>query len=67
MMYNKKYGILFKFNPIMQCMLGQFNGWRLVIEAYNDSRGYDKENDKVNFTYGSQSQYNKLVKHIQGV
>ncbi|HID0815719.1 TPA: hypothetical protein ACXNW8_001329 [Clostridium botulinum] len=65
-MYNQQYGILFKYNPIMQCILGHFSGWVLVLETYNETRPL-KENDKILFTYSKPTQFNKLVKHIQKV
>jgi len=65
-MYNQQYGILFNFNPVMQCILGKFFGWMLVLEAHNDTRPL-KEDDKVLFTYNNQSEFNKLVKHIKKV
>ena len=65
MKYNTKYKILFKFNPLMQCILGQFFGWQLVMDAYNCNCRDLQECDKVLFTYSNQSQFNKLVKHIQ--
>jgi hypothetical protein len=64
-MYNEKYGILFSFNPMMQCILGRFFGWMLVIEASNETRPL-KTSDKILLNYSSASQWNKLVKHIQG-
>lgn len=63
-MYNEKYGILFKFSPLMQCILGKFEGWRIILEAYNDARKL-KEDDQILFIYSNASQYNKLLKHIQ--
>ena len=65
MYYNKKYKILFVFSPLMQCMLGAFNGWQLVLEVFNHSE-YVKsiEGLEVNFTY-SQSDWNRLVNYLK--
>jgi hypothetical protein len=62
-MYNEQYKILFTFNPLMQCMLGKFEGWQMVLGALTDTRKIT-ENDQVLFNYSSQSQFNRLVKHI---
>jgi hypothetical protein len=62
-MYNEQYKILFSFNPLMQCMLGKFEGWQLVLGALTDTRPIEKD-DHVLFNYSSQSQFNKLVKYI---
>ena len=62
-MYNPKYKIHFKFNPIMQCILGQFFGWQLVLEAFNHSRKITKD-DEVLFTL-NKNNFNEAVKHIQ--
>lgn len=63
MNYNHEYGILFKFNPIMECMLGQFEGWRIVLQLFNDSIPYDKNKHDVEFTY-NKSSWKKLLKFI---
>ncbi|APR02536.1 hypothetical protein RSJ2_4171 (plasmid) [Clostridium botulinum] len=65
-MYNQQYGILFKLNPVMQCILGKFSGWVLVLEAHNNIKPL-KEDDKILFTYSKPTQFNKLVKHIKKV
>lgn len=62
-MYNPKYKILFQFNPIMQCMLGQFFGWQLILEAFNQARKIKKD-DEVLFIM-NKSNFNEAVKHIQ--
>lgn len=62
-MYNPKYKILFKFDPSAQAILGQWNGWRLVLEAVTDSRKY-REGDEVKFTY-TQAKWDKLVEYIK--
>ena len=44
--YNEQYKILFKFDPTAQCILGQFEGWQMVLQIFNDCREFDKEKDK---------------------
>lgn len=69
MCYNFKYGILFKYSPYMQCAIGRFNGYMLVMDVYSDTiviSDDDIKNKKIkiNFTYDSPSKWNKLVKFI---
>jgi hypothetical protein len=65
-LYNEQYKILFNFNPLMQCMLGKYEGWQMVLGALTDTRPIT-ESDQINFTYNNQSQFNKLVKYINRV
>ena len=63
MQYNPRYKILWKFNPIAQCLLGQPFGWMSVMTEYNYSRKYE-EGDEVKFVY-TQSKWDELLKHIK--
>lgn len=65
-MYNQQFGILFKFNPIMQCIVGKFKGSDLVLQAYTDTYPV-KNSDEILFTYSKPTQFNKLVKHIKAI
>jgi len=62
--YNSKYKIRFEWNPRMQCITGQFEGWRMVLEAYVNSREIRRD-DEVLFNHNSQSKWNALVRHIK--
>jgi hypothetical protein len=62
--YNPQYKILFKFNPTAQCILGQFDGWQKVYEAFLNCREYDAEYDEVKFIY-TQNKWNKLIEYIK--
>jgi hypothetical protein len=62
--YNEQYKILFKFDPTAQCILGQFEGWQMVLQIFNDCREFDKEKDKVEFVY-TQHRWDKLLKYIK--
>lgn len=65
MRYNVQYKVRFNYSPIMQCILGQFEGWRIVIDLYNNSRPIEK-GDEVLFVYNKNS-FNKLVKYVNKV
>lgn len=54
----RAYKVNYKFNPVMQCVLGRFDGWKMVLDDSLNYYYYKKP-----FTY-SQSKFNKLVTHI---
>lgn len=57
----KKYKINFTFNPLMQCITGKFDGYMIVLDAY-----FNKDTYYYNRPFRqTQSNYNKLVKHIK--
>lgn len=58
----KIYKIKFKKSPDAQCIVGKFNGWYQVWEAYLFKNKFVYSQP---FTYQNLSQYNKLLKHIQ--
>ena len=55
----KRYKINYTFDPTMQCILGQFTGWQLVLDDYNNKYEYSKPFRQT------KSNFNKLVKHIE--
>ena len=63
MKYSPQFKILFKWNPVAQCILGQFFGWQMVFDAIANSRKYEQD-DKVEFKFNRQSDFNKCFNHI---
>lgn len=68
MKYNYKYGILFKFNPIMDLIINKPFGYMILLSLFNENSRDFKEGDKINFTYNKGNNkkllnwYNKINK-----
>ena len=55
------YKIKWTYNPMMQCILGKWFGWQIVLDAFNNQNYYSYTKP---FTQ-NKSNFNKLVKHIK--
>ena len=66
MQFNEEYGILWEFNPLMQIMLGRFEGYMSMSNILRWSVPYNKDKHKVLFRY-RQSDWNRCLKHIDKI
>lgn len=63
-LYNPNYQILFEYDPVMQAVVGRFDGYALVLDAVSESRDFKKD-DQVGFVYQDQSSWRECVRYIK--
>ena len=63
-LYNPRFRILFKWDPLVQAVIGRFEGYMLVLEAITETRDHE-EGDEVEFVYAGESSWKECVNHIR--